>query len=544
MNLHPKLPSRFVASVSAIALLASCTNLHPSSDAAVSAVSDQQEQLAASHAKPTPYTPVTFSTTPYYGRRVRDAGHGDPLPSRTFRIGTERNWSLAEIGAEITAQTRIPVRVDDRGDDFRSTLDPQLASVINYANGNLTPGRAAAPAPIGARMVPRFDGELPGFLDQVATRFDVEWSFARGVLRFDRFITKIYAVPAAPAVDIVSNTISGATNSDTKSSGTNTQDLGTTTKLDVWADIDKALEKLVPKSGGYSTLRSTRQAIVYAPPEALRRVDAYMDGIKQALSPRLDIEIDSIYVDVTDGDDFGFDLNLAFANSKGIAAGLAGLVPTIVNAAGSSSIGIVNAPAGSKLAQFNGSQAVIRALATTGKLANVTHTWTVAQNNVPSPLRITTRQDYIKSVQFNTTGLSGTASTSATPDTINFGYGTQVIGSVVDGNQVDLLLTLTSSDEPTFTDRQVSTGTTIQLARQAQRGVQPRLVLTSGQTQIVGMYDQDVTTTTDSGQGSSKFLGLGGEQISNKRRVRLFLAVTATILPQNNTAPAVIAESK
>ena len=94
------------------------------------------------------------------------------------------------------------------------------------------------------------------------------------------------------------------------------------------------------------------------------------------------------------------------------------------------------------------------------------------------------------------------------------------------------------------TDRQVSTGTTIQLARQAQRGVQPRLILTSGQTQIVGMYDQDVTTTTDSGQGSSKFLGLGGEQISNKRRVRLFLAVTATILPQNNAAPAVIAESK
>jgi hypothetical protein len=248
------------------------------------------------------------------------------------------------------------------------------------------------------------------------------------------------------------------------------------------------------------------------------------------------------YVDITDATNFGFDLNAAFNSIKGplkgLNVGMTGINPGIVGAAGSQNIGIVNAPAGSDLSQFNGTQAVLSALAQTNRLVDARTLFAETQNNNQAAIQLTTKQDYLKNLIFNTSGLSGTSSTSTDVETLNYGFAAQVLPRIISRDQISLTVSVETTGTPTLKTQPADANTSVQLATRDQRKIPANVVIASGETQIVSGYDYILSTTADQGIGQADFIGAGGSQSGSTRRIRAYLAIRATLIPTsqpNNT---------
>src|SRR6185437_6979214 len=139
-------------------------------------------------------------------------------------------------------------------------------------------------------FVPDFrDMPLEAILDDLAQRFDCEWSYRNGRITIGRLVTRVFEVRADPSVKQITSEVSGATpspaqggsagsgssgssgsggSSSGSSDGSDSSSQQTSTKidLDVWKEIDSALAALVPAPGHYVAQRAAGVVTVVAPP--------------------------------------------------------------------------------------------------------------------------------------------------------------------------------------------------------------------------------------------------------------------------------------
>ncbi len=525
---------------------------------------------------------VALGAAPYFGSRVTRSGHGEPLPPKTaaLRLTIRRSVpiSLSEFaGALSQAAGHLPIRVEGQIGGVALAAGAALGDPATalLAHANAVPG-LPAPGPTSSsgvapllsgddgEFVPDFrDMPLETILDEIAQRFDCDWSYKNGKITIDRLVTRVFEVRADPSVKQITSEVSGATpspaqassaggsNGSSGSSGSSagssdggdssSQQTSTKIDLDVWKEIDTTLAALVPAPGHFVTQRAAGSVAVVASPATMRRVASYFESLNRSLSARIAVEITAIYINTDRSDDFGMSLNALYTDAKtGLTYGLADVVPSFSGTIGTASFAVSR-----PTSEWNGTSAVIKALASNNRLADVQTGSIITQNGVPSSLKLVTNTDIIRSVQFSTVAQAGAATTAAQASTIPTGFSLQILPRVVGTSDISLIASVENSAISSETQQSVGQGASLDLLTTTERNFSINVVIGSGEQVASLGYDQYTASRNQSGLGWFTNW-LDGEQKASLVRTRLLLILRAVILkgpvPDAANGPAATAD--
>jgi type IVB pilus formation R64 PilN family outer membrane protein len=511
---------------------------------------------------------VAFGTAPYFGSRIVRGDHGEALPAKlaSLRLTIRRSspTRLSEFAAALSqAANHLPIRVEDRlGNTVAAaTPGPGDATVSALlAHANAAPG-LAAPGPINSsgsappvsgnddEFVPDFrDMPLEAILDDVTQRFDCAWSYRNGKIAIDRLVTRVFEVRADPSIKQITSEVSGATPSPAQSGSagggssggssgssgsggssggddSSSQQTSTKIDLDVWKEIDTTLAALIPPPGHFVTQRAAGVVTVVAPPSVLQRASSYFATLNRSLSARIAVEITAIYINTDRNDDFGMSLNALYTDAKtGMAYGLADVVPSFRGTIGTASFAVSN-----PTSEWDGTSAVIKALATNNRLADVQTGSIITQNGVPSSLKLVTNTDIIRSIQFSTVAQAGAATTAAQASTIPTGFSLQILPRIVGTSDISLIASVENSAISSEIQQSVGQGASLDLLTTTERNFSINVVIGSGEQVASLGYDQYTASRNQSGLGWFTNV-FDGEQKAELVRTRLLLILRAVIL--------------
>ena len=532
--------------LAALLSLAACSTYEQAKERVADAT-QKADTLAGAFAPPAaPQRALVFKTTPYYGGGARAIAETLDLPAhlagRTITIRERQPLTLRQVATLLSRELGVPTKVDE------TAISPNETQPLPALPGQ-APTVAPPPPPNGAGaawntapsppFVADYSGPAGPFLQQLATHFDIEPQFRDGALFLDSYATRIFTVNAPAATSSLSTTVGGnsattgsAGQDATTSSAAGAGGSGTSTSvtINIWPEINATLKAILPPTARYATSPSTGTVTVKARRRAMAAVAAYFENLNEVLNPRVAVEVALISIDVDDQDDFGLNLEALWRNAAtGAQIGLTGLAPAIQAQGGTGSVAILSPPPGSALSAFATSRLLVRAVAQANRLADYRTGTVVTQNNRAAPIQLITNRDIVKSVDLNVFAEAGLATSTARTETLKYGYTLMILPRVVGRGQISVLLSLTNSDLTNLEGRAIDT-TEVQLATVDSREITSEVVLGHGETLILSGYEQTRLLHKATGVGDAEFFGLGGAKAAQKKRTRLLVVVTPTIL--------------
>ena len=456
------------------------------------------EQLAAQRAAQR--GEVLKVDRPYYGSAVhveRGSQQGKPLPealegARGISIKLTGQSDISAIASAITQASDIPVTIRTR---------------------YILPDGDVVEVPVGSRMRVDYEGPLSLFMDQVGTRMDVAWTHEDGGITIDRMVTRDYRVPLPTTDSIFTSTLGGATG--TESGSTNVL-LETREESNPWDDLTNRIRDLTPTPAQLTVRRSSGRISVFGPPSVHKRVNAVLSDIETVYGQRVGLEVGVYFLDADKADNFGLNTsgfqigrNIARAGSRIIVGGTGGQV-NLAN--GNSSLDLEALARDSSVVDF--------------RLAS-----TIAQSGQVAPIAITRQETYIerKTVERDEDGIS----VEIEPGQVEHGLSIHALPRIIDDSRIQLFLTVLQSDLVGGKVEDIGSGdNTIGAPIIDQRTIQNQSILSPGETLVLSGYEQNLSSTSRSGIGLFKAIGLGGKVNAQNRKVRMVVLVRPTLIPQ------------
>lgn len=542
---------------------------------AQSAASQAHEQAA----RPLPAankSEVKVHNGVFVGTRSSRNENGDPLPSKFERpngitIVRPSPIGLRDIAAIVTEQTKIPLVVaaatpagngaagssGQTAQDASSTgrgaqtapalaagplpagfpLDQALAEIRGDRGGAAGGGAAvftASSESVTESAIPmNYNGSLSGLLDIVGAHFNVAWRYEKGKIVLDQVVTRSFDIPALPIAASLSFDLSSKTSNQTNGNSSQSgSEAKTSSETDVFKEVDNAIGKLVG-SGSYSINKATGVVTVTANPATVSRVSTYIQGLNERLSDQVALSV-KIYA-VTLNDANSFDLDVAGIFSK---AGRYGInLGTGAAATAAPALAGKDAGAGVGWAllngDFKGTNALVNALATAGKVSEVQNINTTALNGIPVPIQVGEQRDYIRKVE-TTTDSEGNITYSIDPAEISTGFSMHLAPRIQRDGDVLLqyglnISELTGADDG-FDRFSVPDGPQLQLKRVKQRNFIQQARIPNNATLVLAGFDQIKSRSTKTGTGIADFSLLGGGRSASVEHEIIVIAITPTVL--------------
>ena len=464
------------------------------------------EQLAAQRAAQR--GEVLRVDRPYYGSAVevkRGSRQGKPLPkelegARGISLKLAGQSDIRTIAQSITSVSGIPVNIRTR-----------------YLIGT---GETAEliEVPIGTRMRVDYSGTLSKFLDQVAARMDVAWTYNGTVITIDRMVTRDYRVPLPATNSTFTSELGGATGTQESSTTISLSTTSTTQEeSDPWAELAARLKPLTPPPARLTVLRSSGRVSVFGPPSVQRGVRDVIDDIEAIYGQRVGLEIGVYFLDSAEAENFGL-------TTSGFQIGQ--------NIARSGSAIIVGGPDGGgiRLTGENGS-INLEALARDRSVVDFRLASTIAQSGVVAPISMTRSETYIErlTVERDEDGTS----VEIEPGEVEYGISIHALPRIIDDTRIQLFLTVLQSDLVGGVIKELPAGeNAIGAPELDQRTIQNQSILSPGETLVLSGYEQNMSLGSRSGVGPLKFLGIGGRTTAQTSKVRMVVLVRPSLIPQ------------
>ncbi|NTF17251.1 hypothetical protein G6L37_02245 [Agrobacterium rubi] len=548
----------------------------------VDATSAQARQGVTQSAAPLPAadkSPIKMHNSVFVGTKAVRNENGDPLPGKFERpngveIVRVKAISLREIGAIITEQTKIPlvlaasspsgVSSSPSGSaasaDMATATAPQSSGLaagpipanfpLDQALAEIQGSRAAsAPGAPGGMIsassqsfsssaIPlNYTGPLSGLLDIIGAHFNVAWRFESGRIVLDQVVTRSFDVPALSVTASTSFEIGGSSSTGQGSGGgassTGNASASTKSAIDIFSELDSGVKQLVG-DGTYSINRVTGVVTVTATPSTVARVTKFIEGMNERLSDQVAMSVKVYSVTLTDSEAFNLDIAGIFRKSGkygislGNAAATAGSVPAVGAAEGAGFGWALLNPA----SEWYGTNALVDALSTAGKVSEVRNLNQVTLNGIPVPIQVGELRDYVSKVE-KTTSDTG-ESFSVETDSVSTGFSMQLAPRIQrDGDvilQYGLNISELTGSEDGFDVQTTPDGQTLQLRRLKQRNFIQQARIPNGSTLVLAGFDQVKSRDSRRGAGSASFPLLGGGRDSSVEHEIIVIAITPTVL--------------
>ena len=310
-------------------------------------------------------------TRPFYGAAVeveRGQVSGTPLPrrlegARGVSLSLPGQADVETVAAAISAATDLPVNI-------RTRYVQADGSVVRV--------------PIGTKMaVDGYEGPLSAFLDRLAARMDVAWSYDGTVVTIDRMTRRTWRVALPLGVTEMS---------DSADLAQGAVSVTTSRQLDPWQELERRLAPMAPPPAAVTVSRETGRVEVFGPPSVLKSVGEVLDDVAEVAAMRVGLEVAVYWVSTTRADESGF--GISASRDFGPAA-----VTLAAAAAGDASGGLLISRGASSLD--------FKALASDSAVVDYRIANTVVQSGVVAPIALTTEQNYVYSVSYEPAEDSG-----------------------------------------------------------------------------------------------------------------------------------------
>lgn len=560
----------------------------------VDATSVHVKQGMAQSAAPLPAankSPIKVHNGVFVGTKAVRNENGDPLPGKFERpngvsIVRVSPIGLREIGAIITEQSKIPLVLaaavpGGSGDSAGSAsnapaadmssgpaqtpvnsglaagpipanfpLDQALAEIQGQGNRSAGSGSigigsgsggggviSASTSAITATAIPlNYTGPLSGLLDIVSAHFNVAWRFEGGKIVLDQVVSRSFDVPAlsvasTASFDIGSQSSSGASGSGTTTSGNSSA--STKTEVDVFKELDAGVKQLIG-DGTYSINKVTGVVTVTASPATVSRVSKFIESLNERLSDQVAMSVKVYSLTLTDTEAFNLDIAGIFKKSGkygislGNAAAASGAVPAVGAAEGAGFGWALLNPS----SEWYGTNALVDALSTAGKVSEVRNLNQVTLNGIPVPIQVGELRDYVSKVEKTTTDTG--ESFSVETENVSTGFSMQLAPRIQRDGDVILQYGLNISElvgtEDGFDSYTTPDGMKLQLRRMKQRNFIQQARIPNGNTLVLAGFDQVKSKDNRRGAGNANFPLFGGGRDSSVEHEIIVIAITPTVL--------------
>lgn len=389
----------------------------------------------------------------------------------------------------------------DEGTDQGSGQDPNEGVV---AGASIDTSRAASQS-----IRPNLRGSLSSVLDQVASAFDVEWTYKGGRVVFRDYVTRQYQLSALPV----------ASTADSGSAG-----IATTSDLDLWDELERALTTLTSPDSVVSVGQGSGILTVTATLTEQEKVRDYVSTLNQTLGQQIAFDVNVLNVVRGTRDGFGVDIEqLAFGSGSNSVSWQGGR--GVDGAIGSVNVGIIEGDLNLDV--------VIQALSSLNDVSVETRAGATTTNFQMIPIEVVERVNYVSSVSREVDD-NGVVTTSLETDTETTGFQLQLLPRVLNAREVLLRYSLDLSDLVAL-DEFTSGDSTVQLPRVTESNFEQQVILKNGQTLVLSGFERQRTELKREGVGSPRFIGLGGSADGELRRATSIVFITPRLLSRGNS---------
>ena len=433
---------------------------------------------------------------PFYGsavEAVRGSVNGTPLPrrlegARGITLSIAGQADVRAVAASVTAASGIPVNIRTR-----YVLEDGVVEV-----------------PIGTRMtVQGYEGPLSAFLDRLAARMDVAWSYDGTVITIDRMVRRTWRIALPLGVSEMK---------DNATLAQGTVSVETTRTFDPWKELQDRLRPVVPPPAAVTVSRETGRVEVFGPPSVQKAASAVLEDVSATSSVRIGLDVAVFFVDTDMASGFG----LAAAGLVNDVAGTLGVV-----AVGAAESSVILSRPGDGTISFE-------ALARDRAVVDYRLASSVAQSGVVTPIKITNERKYLESVTRERDD-DGTVTIELAVKDLETGLSIAALPRLVEDRNIQLALTISQRSLIGF-DEKTYEGAELDLPEVDNREIRNETVLAAGETLVLSGYEQDVAVRADSGVGIMRRLGLGGSTEATRRKVRMIVLVRPTLIPSGDRA--------
>ena len=428
-----------------------------------------------------------------------------------------------------------------------------------------------------------WDGSLEGLLDYTASRFGLFWTYRDHVVSFGRTTTKIFRINAAPVMNIVSNSISdsgmtglssilmnqgaaggmgggagmmgggmtggmggssmmgggmggigggmtggmggssmmgGGMGGGMGGSGQNVSSFSIST---VWSEISQSLKSILGGRGNYSIAQSAGTITVTTTPRIMGEIAEYVHDLNNSLSRHVWLKVEVLDVNLTDQNANSFNLSAALSGLAKSGSILTTGQPGVFSLAGASPITTTT-----MTLPNSSTNAVIHALSSLGKTSVATRSFVTTLNDQAVPVQNVQNIGYLMENLAGIAGIGQSTFTQNIPGSVTVGFTMTLVPHLLDNKE---MLLGVSIDDTNLNQMQTLTsgGGSIQLPNTSQRSFMQWVKLTSGQTAVIGGYEQTRRVFQQNGTGTPSNFYLGGGQNSQIVRDAIVILVTPVV---------------
>lgn len=452
----------------------------------------------------------------WFGKRAVRITSANDLPA-VFDVPATFDGSVANLQVfadRISTRSGLPVRV---------MPDALLAiSKSEQASG------AAREAKSPMRIVYQ-SGTFKGLLDVVSARFGINWRYSGNEIQFHALETRTFNIHAVPGEALLSASVANSTSSAGGGSqgGGNSQGAGGNNKLNidsqlsVWGNVEKAISSMLSSAGKLASSPATGTITITDLPEVLDRIARYVDSENRSLTKQVVVNVTVLGVTLSDSDSYGINWNSVYQtaynrfgvkNAFAAEAGTPSFSASVLDTASS---------------KWAGSEILINALSTQGKVRRETALAVMALNNQPVPVLVAQQTTYLASSQVTFAANVG-AATSLTPGTVTTGVNMTILPHVLDNGTVMLQLSAGLS-----VLRGIATvssgGNSIQTPQVDTRNFLQRVAMRSGETLVISGFEQTDGNVDHEGVGHSSNLLMGAQRAKSSKEIFVVIITPALL---------------
>ena len=383
-----------------------------------------------------------------------------------------------------------------------------------------------------------YTGPLIDLLNLVASRFGINWEYSEvnGIM-YSRMVTRNFQIKANPGDASFTASLGkgGSSGSGTNSGFSADGQVKMNSAFSVWDGIQKALESIKSPAGKFHISQSTGAVTMTDTKDVVDMAEKIINMENAMLTKQVAIKLEMYSVTSQQNVEAGVDWNLIYTTFSNLVPQmtLSLLSPATLTTAAAGSLGMsVIAPSGdSGWGKWNGSEAFIRALQGTGKVARLQTVSAMTLNRQPVPIGVTNQQSYLARTTAGTGGTGGVSLSGLEPGQVTTGFLANFLPTVLDNNNVLLQFSIDLSELQKIGSVSTGSGATQQMIQTPDvNGVQfvQRVALRAGSTLVLTGYERDRYDYDQNGLTST--VGLGGSIVGNKKKESIVIMITPVIV--------------
>lgn len=356
------------------------------------------------------------------------------------------------------------------------------------------------------RIRPNLRGPLSAVLDEVASSFELEWTFSDGRVILRDFVTRQYQISALPFTETISAELSA-----------NSISAGATASTDVWSEISEAVTNMLSEGSNVAFGQSTGTITITARISDHSRVADFVRATNERVGQQVAFDVNVLTVVLSEENALGIDLSAAIARS-GLSIDILGR-PQSQSGFGSVNIGVARGPVNI--------QVLARALSQYGRVSVETRAGTTTANNRAAPIEVVDEVAYLSEVRIEESAINNRERILRSTATATTGFQMQLMPRILNTRDIMVQYAVRISELNnlrTFGDGVEA----VQLPEISTTAFQQQAVIENGQTLIMAGFERRRVERDQSSAGS--LLRAARSNAGSTQRVATVLLITPTIL--------------